>query len=85
MVCPSLSSKILYNIVCENELDFSDQYIIIHTVGGYKGDKMNNVIYYKRIYRRLENKRRLKLLRKPKEWRIYLKLSEWVEYEKAIK
>ena len=46
---------------------------------------MNNVIYYKRIYRRLENKRRLKLLRKIKEWGIYIKLSEWVEYEQAIK
>ena len=46
---------------------------------------MNNVIYYKRIYRRLENKRRLKLLRKVKELGIYLKLSEWVKYEEALR
>ena len=54
-------------------------------LGHNKGDKMNNVIYYKRIYRRLENKRRLKLLRKVKELGIYLKLSEWVEYEEALR
>ena len=45
---------------------------------------MNNVIYYKKIYRRLSNKKKLGLLRKAKEWGIYLKLLEWVEYE-AIK
>ena len=45
---------------------------------------MNNVINYKKIYRRLLNKEKLGLLRKAKEWRIYLKLLEWVEYE-AIK
>lgn len=42
---------------------------------------MNNVIYYKKIYRRLSNKKKLGLLRKPKEWRIYIKLFEWVSYE----
>lgn len=45
---------------------------------------MNNVIYYKKIYRRLLNKKKLGLLRKVKEWEIYLKLLEWVKYE-AIK
>lgn len=45
---------------------------------------MNNVIYYKKIYRRLSNKKKLGLLRKVKEWRIYIKLLEWVSYE-AIK
>lgn len=45
---------------------------------------MNNVINYKKIYRRLLNKEKLGLLRKAKEWGIYLKLLEWVEYE-AIK
>lgn len=45
---------------------------------------MNNVIYYKKIYRRLSNKKKLGLLRKVKEWGIYLKLSEWVLHE-AIK
>lgn len=45
---------------------------------------MNNVIYYKKIYRRLSNKKKLGLLRKVKEWKIYLKLLEWVSYE-AIK
>lgn len=45
---------------------------------------MNNVIYYKKIYRRLLNKKKLGLLRKIKEWGIYLKLLEWVKYE-AIK
>ena len=45
---------------------------------------MNNVINYKQIYRRLLNKEKLGLLRKAKEWGIYLKLLEWVEYE-AIK
>lgn len=42
---------------------------------------MNNVIYYKKIYRRLLNKKKLGLLRKPKEWRIYIKLLEWVLHE----
>lgn len=45
---------------------------------------MNNVIYYKKIYIRLSNKKKLGLLRKVKEWEIYLKLLEWVSYE-AIK
>ena len=45
---------------------------------------MNNVINYKKIYRRLSNKKKLGLLRKVKEWGIYLKLSEWVSHE-AIK
>lgn len=45
---------------------------------------MNNVINYKKIYRRLLNKEKLGLLRKVKEWGIYLKLSEWVSHE-AIK
>ena len=45
---------------------------------------MNNVINYKKIYRRLLNKEKLGLLRKAKEWGIYLKLSEWVSHE-AIK
>lgn len=45
---------------------------------------MNNVIYYKKIYRRLLNKKKLALLRKVKEWEIYLKLLEWVSHE-AIK
>lgn len=45
---------------------------------------MNNVINYKKIYRRLLNKEKLGLLRKAKELGIYLKLLEWVEYE-AIK
>ena len=45
---------------------------------------MNNVINYKKIYRRLLNKEKLGLLRKAKEWGIYIKLLEWVEYE-AIK
>lgn len=42
---------------------------------------MNNVIYYKKIYRRLLNKKKLGLLRKVKEWRIYIKLFEWVLHE----
>lgn len=42
---------------------------------------MNNVIYYKKIYRRLLNKKKLGLLRKVKEWEIYLKLLEWVLHE----
>ena len=42
---------------------------------------MNNVIYYKKIYRRLLNKKNLGLLRKVKEWEIYLKLLEWVSHE----
>ena len=42
---------------------------------------MNNVIYYKKIYRRLLNKKKLGLLRKVKEWEIYLKLLEWVSHE----
>lgn len=42
---------------------------------------MNNVIYYKKIYRRLLNKKKLGLLRKVKEWKIYLKLLEWVLHE----
>lgn len=42
---------------------------------------MNNVIYYKKIYRRLLNKKKLGLLRKVKEWEIYLKLFEWVSHE----
>ena len=45
---------------------------------------MNNINNYKKIYRRLLNKEKLGLLRKAKEWGIYLKLLEWVEYE-AIK
>ena len=45
---------------------------------------MNNVIYYKKIYRRLLNKKKLGQLRKVKEWEIYLKLLEWVLHE-AIK
>ena len=45
---------------------------------------MNNVIYYKKFYRRLLNKKKRGLVRKIKEWGIYLKLSEWVKYE-AIK
>ena len=45
---------------------------------------MNNVIYYKKIYRRLLNKKKLGLLRKVKEWEIYLKLLEWGSHE-AIK
>lgn len=45
---------------------------------------MNNVINYKKIYRRLLNKEKLGLLRKAKEWGIYLKLLEWVSHE-AIK
>lgn len=45
---------------------------------------MNNVIYYKKIFRRLSNKKKLGLLRKVKEWGIYLKLLEWVSHE-AIK
>lgn len=42
---------------------------------------MNNVIYYKKIYRRLLNKKKLGLLRKVKEWEMYLKLLEWVSHE----
>ncbi len=42
---------------------------------------MNNVIYYKRIYRRLSSKKNLGVLRKPKELGIYLKLLEWVLHE----
>ena len=42
---------------------------------------MNNVINYKKIYRRLLNKKKLGLLRKVKEWEIYLKLLEWVSHE----
>lgn len=42
---------------------------------------MNNIIYYKKIYRRLLNKKKLGLLRKVKEWEIYLKLLEWVSHE----
>ena len=42
---------------------------------------MNNVIYYKKIYRRLLNKKKLGLLRKVKEWEIYLKLLEWASHE----
>ena len=42
---------------------------------------MNNVIYYKKIYRRLLNKKKLGLLRKVKEWEIDLKLLEWVSHE----
>lgn len=45
---------------------------------------MNNVIYYKKIYRKLLNKKKLGQLRKVKEWGIYLKLFEWVSHE-AIK